>query len=107
MDQKTMAASILLLLQQDPRRYLCFGAYWWLVKMLLKKFYTRDNLSLLGEYIDPMAADRMPPHTELDEALAGAIDEYRVNASFGINSNQVSDLAGGGTFLLVDPDATS
>ena len=33
----TMARNVLLLLQQDPRLYLNFGVYWWLVKALLKK----------------------------------------------------------------------
>lgn len=104
-DPKTFAASTLQLLQDDPRRYRLFGAYWYLVKQVLKKFYTRDNLHLLGDYIDPAAIDRMPQHADLQEALAAAIEEYRKNASFNLGSAEVEDLAGGGTFRLVDPDA--
>jgi hypothetical protein len=104
-DPKTLAANTLQLLQQDPRRYRFFGAYWWLIKALLKQFYTRDNLHLLGDYMPADAGARMPPHTDLQEALAAAIEEYRRNASFGLGSAEVPDPAGGGTFLLVDPDA--
>jgi hypothetical protein len=106
-DPKTFAASTLQLLQQDPRRYRNFGCYWWLVKALLKQFYTRDNLHLLGDYSDPEAMERMPAHTDLQEALAAAINEYQANASYGAGAVEVPDQAGGGTFLLVDPDATS
>lgn len=104
-DPKTFAASTLQLLQDDPRRYRLFGAYWYLVKQVLKKFYTRDNLHLLGDYIDPAVIERMPQHADLQEALAAAIEEYRKNASFNLGSAEVEDLAGGGTFRLVDPDA--
>lgn len=104
-DPKTFAASTLQLLQDDPRRYRFFGAYWYLVKAVLKKFYTRDNLHLLGDHVDPAAAERMPEHAGLQEALAGAVTEYRKNAGFNLGSNEVEDLVGGGTFRLVDPDA--
>lgn len=106
-DPKTLAASTLQLLQEDPRRYRCWGAYWWLIKALLKRYYTRDNLQLLGDYMPADAVQRMPSHESLEEALAAAVEEYRRNASFGLGSVEVPDLAGGGTFLLVDPDATS
>jgi hypothetical protein len=106
-DPKTLAASTLQLLQQDPRRYRNYGAYWWLIKALLKQFYTRDNLHLLGDYMPPDAGERMPPHESLEEALAAAVEEYRRNASFGVGDVEVPDPVGGGTFLLVDPDATS
>lgn len=104
-DPKTFAASTLQLLQDDPRRYRLFGAYWYLVKQVLKRFYTRDNLHLLGDHVDPAVIERMPDHADLQEALAAAIEEYRKNASFNLGSAEVEDLAGGGTFRLVDPDA--
>lgn len=104
-DPQTFAASTLQLLQQDPRRYVLFGVYWYLVKRVLLKFYTRDNLHLLGDHIDTEVTARMPHHADLQDALAAAIDEYRKNASFNLGSNEVEDLAGGGTFRLVDPDA--
>lgn len=104
-DPKTFAASTLQLLQGDPRRYVAFGVYWYLVKAVLKKFYTRENLHLLGDHVDAAVAERMPEHADLAEALDGAVAEYRKNASFNLGSNEVEDLVGGGTFRLVDPDA--
>lgn len=104
MDPKTFAASTLQLLQEDPRRYRYFGAYWYLVKAVLKRFYTRDNLHLLGDYMDQSVIDRMPLHAGLADALAGAAEEYRQNASFNLGSNLVTD-AEGEAFTLVDTDA--
>ena len=104
-DPKTFAASTLELLQQDPRRYRSFGAYWYLVKAVLKKYYTRDNLHLLGDHVDQSVVARMPEHADLQEALAAAVEEYRANASFNLGSNEVTDPVGGGTFTLLDPDA--
>jgi hypothetical protein len=104
-DPRTFATSTLQLLQDDPRRYRCFGAYWYLVKAVLKKFYTRDNLHLLGDHVDQAVVARMPEHADLQEALAAAVEEYRTNASFNLGSNEVTDPVGGGTFTLLDPDA--
>ncbi len=104
-DPKTFAASTLQLLQQDPRRYRNFGAHWYLVKAVLKKYYTRENLHLLGDHMDPDVIERMPGHADLPSALAAAVEEYRKNASFNLGSNEVEDPVGGGTFRLVDPDA--
>lgn len=104
-DPKTFAASTLQLLQQDPRRYRAFGAYWYLVKQVLKKFYTRENLHLLGDHVDADVVARMPHHDDLQGALEGAVAEYRQNAAFNLGRNEVGDHAGGGTFQLVDPDA--
>jgi hypothetical protein len=103
-DPQKFAASTLQLLQQDPRRYRCFGVYWYLVKALMKRFYTQDNLHLLGDYMDQSVIDRMPPHADLHEALAAAIEEYRQNASFNLGSNVVTDPEGE-QFTLVDTDA--
>lgn len=104
-DPKTLAASTLQLLQQDPRRYRAFGAYWWLIKALLKQFYTRDNLHLLGDYMDPQAGERMLPHESLQDALEAAVAEYQANAAFGLGTADVADHGGGGSFALVDQDA--
>jgi hypothetical protein len=104
-DPKTFAASTLQLLQDDPRRYRLFGPYWYLVKAVLKKFYTRDNLHLLGDHVDADVVARMPEHASLPEAIAAAVEVYRTNASFNLGSNQVEDPVGGGVFTLVDPDA--
>ncbi len=103
-DPRTFAASTLALLQEDPRRYRAFGPYWYFVKAVLKRFYTVENLHLLGGYMDQSVIDRMPPHASLEEALAAAIEEYRQNASFNLGSNVVTDQYGE-AFTLVDTDA--
>ena len=104
-DPRTFAESTLLLLQQDPRRYKNFGVFWYLVKAVLKKYYTRDNLHLLGDHVDASVVERMPEFANLQEALKAATEEYRQNATFNLGSNWVEDPAGGGTFQLIDPDA--
>lgn len=103
-DPKTLAASTLQLLQSDPANYRKFGVHWYFIKALLKRFYTVENLYLLGSYEDPTVVARMPAHASLDEALAAAVEEYRQNASFGLGSNVVTD-EDGDAFTLIDPDA--
>lgn len=104
-DPRTFAESTLLLLQQDPRRYKNFGVFWYLVKAVLKKYYTQDNLHLLGDHVDASVAERMPEFDGLNKALEAAAEEYQKNAAFGMGSNWVEDPVGGGTFQLIDPDA--
>jgi len=104
-DPKTFAESSLQLLQQNPRRYLNYGVYWYFVKALMKRYYSRDNLAMLGEYMDPDVMARMPEHENLQEALAAAVEEYRKNASFNLGRATVEDLVGGGVVLLHDEDA--
>lgn len=103
-DPKTFAASTLALLQEDPRRYRCFGSHWYFVKALMKRFYTMDNLGMLGDYSDETVVARMPAYSSLQDALAGAVDEYRINASFELGSNVLTD-AHGEQFTLIDEDA--
>jgi hypothetical protein len=106
MNARAFAESTLQLLQQDPRRYRNFGPYWWFVKALLKQFYTRDNLHLLGDYEEPDALTRMAPEatTSLDAALQAAVEEYRQNATYNLGRTTVTD-ANGEVYTLSDPDA--
>lgn len=103
-DTKQLAASTLQLLQADPRNYRNFGVYWFLIKALLKRFYTRDNLYMLGDYVDPTVTARMPAHENLQEALEAAIETYRVNATYSMGSADLTD-PDGETFTLADDDA--
>lgn len=104
-DQKTLAASVLDLLQTDPSRYVSFGPYWPLVKALLKRYYTQDNLSLLGPHVDREAAQRMPHHADLAEALEAAVEFHRNHMAYGMGSAQFVDDATGDEWTLRDPDA--
>lgn len=103
-EPKQFAASTLQLLQSDPSKYRNFGPYWYLVKEVLKRFYTRDNLYMLGDYRDQSVIDRMPAHESLAEALEAAAETYQINAAYRLGSNQVED-ADGELFTLLDPDA--
>lgn len=104
-DQKTLAASVLQLLQTDPGKYVTFGPYWPLVKALLKKHYTQDNLSLLGPHVDREAASHMPPHESLAEALEAAVEFHRSHSAYGMGSSQFVDPETGDEWILRDPDA--
>jgi hypothetical protein len=101
---ETFADSTLRLLQQDPNRYKNFGVYWFFVKALMKRYYTRENLHLLGEYMDPDCMARMPEHATLQDALTAAIEEYRQNAAYNLGRAEVEDPVGGGKFALNDED---
>lgn len=103
-DPKQLAESTLMLLQTDPRNYRNFGVYWYLIKALMKRYYTRDNLYMLGDYVDPTVVERVPAHETLDEALEAAVETYRVNAAYGMGTNEFSDPEGQ-TFTLADEDA--
>lgn len=104
MDPKQFATSTLQLLQADPTKYRLFGMYWFLVKEVLKRFYTKDNLFLLGDYVDKTVTDRMPFHFSLSDTLVAAAEEYQHNAMYGMGSNQFED-DDGEAFTLSDLDA--
>lgn len=103
-DTKQCAANILQLLQADPAKYVNFGMYWFLIKALLKQYYTADNLYLLGDYTDPSVNARVPAFPSVQDMLAAALEEYSQNARLNLGSNQVQD-ADGDVFTLHDADA--
>lgn len=103
-DPKQLAASTLQLLQADPRNYRNFGVYWYFIKALMKRYYTRDNLYMLGDYVDQTVVERMPEHASLQEALEGAVETYRINAAYAMGANELTDPEGE-TFILQDTDA--
>ncbi|MEY8688469.1 MAG: hypothetical protein AB9M53_01135 [Leptothrix sp. (in: b-proteobacteria)] len=103
-DPKTFAANTLQLLQDEPRRYLSFGPYWYLVKAVLKQFYTRENLMLLGDFTDPDVIAAMPVHDKLQDALAGAVEWYRNAEAYGLG-RETFETPDGETVTLRDQDA--
>lgn len=104
MNIENFSFNTLKTLQEDPRRYRNFGVYWYLIKSVLKRFYTQDNLHLLGNYQDASVIERMPDHGSLDEALQAAIQTYNLNTKFNMLSSNVVDPAGE-EFSLIDEDA--
>lgn len=104
-DPEGFARSVRALLAEDPRRYRLFGVYWYFVKALLKRYFTRDELYLLGSYEDPEIIAAMPPDVvTLPDLLAAAALEYRQNAAFNLARNAVEG-DDGDTIILLDPDA--
>jgi uncharacterized membrane protein len=101
-DPKQLAESVLQLLQADPRRYRLFGVYWYFIKALMKRYYTKDNLYLLGDYVDPTVNARLPQQP-LEETLDAAIAEYRHNFAYSLGKNPTDP--DGEEFVLFDPDA--
>jgi hypothetical protein len=103
-DPKQLAASTLQLLQADPRNYRNFSYYWFFVKALMKRYYTKDNLYMLGDYEDPAVVAMMPDGEDLQETLTEAVDMYRTNAAYGMGTSEFTD-PDGETFTLHDEDA--
>lgn len=104
MEVQQFAGSTLQLLQNDPSKYKLFGAYWYLVKGVLKHFYTKDNLFMLGEYVDQSVIDRMPEQENLTDALVSAAEEFQHNVMFGLPSGKLED-KDGEIFTFTDTDA--
>jgi len=102
-DPKQLAASMLQLLQADPRRYKLFGVYWYFIKALMKRYYTQDNLYLLGDYVDKTVIERMPQEQSLEETLDAAIAEYQHNFAYSLGRDPTD--ADGEAFTLADQDA--
>lgn len=95
--------NILHILQTDPVKYRCFGAWWWPIKALLKTRYTQDNLYMLGDYEDPDGAARVPD-LGLVETVGSALEEFQRNAVFNLGSAEVID-PDGEPYTIYDEDA--
>ena len=95
---ETFAENTLRLLQQDPRRYLNFGVFWFFVKALLKRYYTRDNLHILGEYMDPECMARMPEFATIQEAMQANAQKSAAK-DVASASNTAAWLGAGGSLL--------
>jgi hypothetical protein len=102
-DPKQLAANTLQLLQTEPRNYRLFGMYWYFIKALLKRYYTKHNLYLLGSYVDDTVTARMPEGMSLEDTLTAALEEYQYNFAYGLGQDPTD--ADGETFVLFDQDA--
>ncbi len=102
-DPKVFAESARTLLLQNPANYRAFGAYWFLVKALLKRIYPPEEIPMLGDYEDQTVIARMPAGLGLAELLAAAGVEYQANATLGTRRERLED-EDGEFFTLSDPD---
>jgi hypothetical protein len=103
MQPETFAASTRALLNEDWRRYRNFGVYWWFVKALLKRFYDRHAMPILGDYEPADAAELLPAGGDWRTLLEQASETYRANAALNLNRNRVED-SDGSAYILLDPD---
>lgn len=98
------AANVRQLLSEDPKRYRNFGVYWFFVKALLKKFYSRDEMPMLGDYVDQMVVAAMPQYDTLADALRAAAEEYGRNAVYNLGRSTVTS-DDGEQLTIFDQDA--
>jgi hypothetical protein len=103
MDVQAFAASARALILENPRNYLGFGQYWFLVKALLRKVFEPEQIPLLGPYVDESVIERMPKGVPLSELLERAAEEYATNMRLGTPAGLLEDDEGE-TFTLSDPD---
>ncbi|WP_293371550.1 hypothetical protein [Nevskia sp.] len=103
LDLLSTLRNILHVLQADPRNFRNFGVWWWRVKALLKTQYTRDNHSILGDYVD-VEGLAMTPDLPVQEMLRAALAEYAQNARYNLLRAEVADLDGE-AYTLVDDDS--
>lgn len=102
-NQEILARNCLALLQQDPAIYRSFGYYWWAIKRLLKRYYTRENLYLLGDYEDTDAAGKLSSMPEYQVLLA-ALVTHQDNRLYHMDSPHGVDLEGN-QYTVMDQDA--
>lgn len=95
--------NILHVLQTNPQSYRNFGIYWWPVKALLRRQFGREQLYLLGDYVDEDGAARVP-EAGLEETLRAALAEYGHNARYNLGRPTVFD-ADGSPYYIHDQDA--
>jgi hypothetical protein len=99
----TFAESARALITEDWRAYRAFGMYWYFVKALLRRFYDRHQMPMIGDYEDPDVIALMPTGLSAVEMIQAATAEYQDNAATRMWSNVCED-GDGESFTLIDPD---
>lgn len=103
MNPAAFAQNVRVLLDENPLRYRAFGSTWFFVKALLKRFYDRHQMPILGDYDDPSVSARLPDGLDAYGLMDKAAQEYEQNASFALGTGWVTD-DDGEQFLLLDTD---
>lgn len=86
-----IAANIRKLLDDNIAVYHNFGVYWYFVKALLKKYYTIDQMPILGSFEQPEVVARMPAYDKFEDAMHDALLYWRAN--WENNSNDATSIA--------------
>ena len=103
MNREELAKNVLSILQSRPERYKEFGVYWWYIKAILKQHYTKDNLYMLGDYVDKNMVKELSSYSE-DELFEMAIEEHQQNSAYGLGSDSVYTPEGE-SYVIYDEDA--
>lgn len=101
-DPYEFASNARTILLEDRSSWRNFGQYWFLVKALLRKRFSQEELPL-GPFVDESVVNRMPFDRDLPHLLALAGEEYTFNATLGAGRKTFED-SEGQSFILVDPD---
>jgi hypothetical protein len=68
-----IADNTLKMLSNNIRHYRNFGVYWYFMKAFLKRYYTKDNLYILGDFEQPEVMARMPEYENFEDAMHDAL----------------------------------
>lgn len=79
-----IAANIRTMLDNKISTYHNFGVYWYFVKAFLKRFYTIDQMPILGDFEEADVVARMPKYDNFEDAMHDALWFSRENM---INNN--------------------
>lgn len=90
-------------LQFQATRYRWFGAYWWLVKPMLRRAGYLPNLPWLGDFMDREALATLPPGLSAGEVLALGLGHYQFAARLAPTS-EWADAPNGDRIRIYDPD---
>ena len=86
-----IAANIRTMLDNKIAVYHNFGVYWYFVKALLKRYYTIDQMPILGSYEQPEVVERMPNYDNFEDAMFDALLFFRANLEQ--NGNDATSIA--------------
>lgn len=86
-----IAANIRQMLDNKIATYHNFGVYWYFVKAFLKKFYTIDQMPILGDFEQADVVERMPKYDNFEDAMHDALLFFRANMEH--NGNDATSIA--------------
>lgn len=81
-----LAKNIRIMLDDNVKYYRNFGVYWYFVKAFMKKYYTKDNLYLLGDFEQPEVVGRMPKYDNFEDAMHDALMFAQANQMHNMGS---------------------
>lgn len=103
-DAHAALRNVVAQLQADASRYKAFGVWWWPIKALLKGAgYGRDQLYMLGDYVDREQA-ALVPEGGLAATMAAAFEAFGENIRYPHPGGEV-ETPDGELVVVLDADA--